>query len=100
MEDQIDKLEGEDDTSTSEDNADGENSQDGEDTSFLQVKKHDEDDDNEHAEIARMEDQIDKLEGEDDTSTSEDNADGEKSQDGEDTSFLQVKKHDEDDDNE
>merc|ERR1711972_319821 len=99
MEDQIDKLEGEDDdTSSSIDSADGDNSQDGNGDSFLQVKKHDEDEENEHAEMARMEDQIDKLEGEDDdtSSSTDESADGDNSQVGVGASFLQVKKHDED----
>merc|ERR1740121_2736865 len=99
MEDQIDKLEGEDDDTSS--SADGDNSQNGDGDSFLQVKKHDEDEENEHAEMARMEDQIDKLEGEDDdTSSSTDgSSDGVNSQDGNGDSFLQVK-HDEDEENE
>merc|ERR1719476_1197793 len=103
MEDQIDKLEGEDD-STGNDagaNADDEDDEDSfiqtqkhsddddsestqvagdkgategaeeisedDEDSFIQMKKHNDDDDAEGAEMARMEDQIDKLEGEDDS---------------------------------
>merc|ERR1719240_1825809 len=85
MEDQIDKLEGESDDATSNQDEQGQS------PSFIQVKKHNDDDDAENAEMARMEDQIDKLEGESDDAASTD--------DKEPSSFIQVqKKHNDDDD--
>merc|ERR1719247_2201608 len=62
------KLEGEDDAETSKSD---DESTDDEAESFIQVEKKNIDDDNaQAAEMARMEDETDKLEGEDDSETS------------------------------
>merc|ERR1719197_792161 len=88
MEDEVDKLEGEDDDATKSD--DDESSQDSAD-SFIQVKKNIDDDNAQAAEMARMEDEVDKLEGEDESETSKSD-DGDESED-EGESFIQVKKN-------
>merc|ERR1719327_2163608 len=77
MEDQADKIMGEDDDESSENNND-QNKSDDEDDSFIQLRKHMKarniDDDNaQAAEMARMEDQADKIMGEDDDESSENN---------------------------
>merc|ERR1719327_2222792 len=96
MEDQADKIMGEDDDESSENNND-QNKSDDEDDSFIQLRKHMKarniDDDNaQAAEMARMEDQADKIMGEDDDESSENNDDQNKSDD-EDDSFIQLRKH-------
>merc|ERR1740127_188383 len=60
--------------------------------SFIQVKRNIDDDNAQAAEMARMEDQADKIMGEDDDETSENNDDQNKSDD-EDDSFIQLRKH-------
>merc|ERR1719261_1005911 len=93
MEDQADKIMGEDDDESSENNDDQNKSED-EDDSFIQLRKHMKarniDDDNaEAAEMARLEDESDKIMGEDDGESSENNDDQNKSDD-EDDSFIQL----------
>merc|ERR1719428_1776726 len=77
LEDQADKIMGEDDGESSENNED-QNKSDDEDDSFIQLRKHMKtrniDDDNaEAAEMARLENQSDKIMGEDDDESSENN---------------------------
>merc|ERR1719174_618120 len=79
LEDQADKIMGEDDDESSENN-DDQNKSDDDDDSFIQLRKHMKtrniDDDNaQAAEMARMEDQADKIMGEDDDESSENNDD-------------------------
>merc|ERR1719305_624145 len=96
MEDQADKIMGEDDDESSENN-DDQTKTDDEDDSFIQLRKHTKarniDDDNaQAAEMARLEDQSDKIMGEDDGESSENNEDQNKSDD-EDDSFIQLREH-------
>merc|ERR1719478_281476 len=95
MEDEVDKLEGEDDSETSKaDDSDEASEDDGE--SFIQVKRNIDDDNAQLADMARMEDEVDKLEGEDDSETSKsDDSDEASEDDGE--SFIQVKRNIDDD---
>merc|ERR1719171_2213261 len=90
LEDESDKIMGEDDGESSENN-DDQNKSDDEDDSFIQLRKHMKarniDDDNaQAAEMARMEDQADKIMGEDDDESSENNDDQNKSDDDDESS--------------
>merc|ERR1719498_201100 len=87
MEDETDKLEGEDDSSSDDEQASSD-----EEESFVQVSKNIDDDNAEAAEMAKMEDETDKLEGEDESSDSA-SAGSEEEQsesDEEDESLLQT----------
>merc|ERR1719198_1573136 len=86
MEDETDKLEGEDDSATASN--DDEQSESDEDESFVQLSRNIDDDNAEAAEMARMEDETDKLEGEDDSATA--NTDDEQSESEEEDSFIQT----------
>merc|ERR1719174_1188209 len=89
MEDNIDKLEGEDDDSAA--SGSDEPSDDNDEESFVQVsrKMRNIDDENaEAAEMAKMEDNIDKLEGEDEDSAA--SGSDEPSDDNQEESFVQV----------
>merc|ERR1719310_648908 len=93
MEDQADKIMGEDDGESSENNDDQNKSED-EDDSLIQLRKHMKarniDDDNAQAtEMARMEDQADKIMGEDDDETPQNESKEQGSADEAD-SFMQV----------
>ena len=67
--------------------------------SFLQVKRHSDDDDAEGAEMARMEDQIDKLEGEDDDVTGNVDSDESQPPDADESgSFTQMNEHNDEED--
>merc|ERR1719197_1800618 len=97
MEDNIDKLEGEDDSSDSAvAGSDEEQSESDEDEeSFIQTSRNIDDENAEAAEMAKMEDNIDKLEGEDETADSAAaGSDEEQSESDEDEeSFIQTGKN-------
>merc|ERR1719181_1473310 len=97
MEDNIDKLEGEDETADSAAaGSDEEQSESDEDEeSFIQTGKNIDDENAEAAEMAKMEDNIDKLEGEDETADSAAaGSDEEQSESDEDEeSFIQTGKN-------
>merc|ERR1719271_2161280 len=85
MEDQADKIMGEeddDDDETSRSNGSERGSTDGED-SFIQVKRNIDDDNAQAAEMARMEDQADKTLSDDDSQIAEDSHSDEQSEEGE-----------------
>merc|ERR1719269_198086 len=91
MEDQADKIMGEDDDDddeTSRSNGSERGSTDGED-SFIQVKRNIDDDNAQAAEMARMEDQADKIMSEDDDETSQNESEEQGGEDKAD-SFMQV----------
>jgi len=87
LEDESDKLEGEDDTDSAAASDDDEQSED--DESFIQTSRNIDDDNAEAAEMAKLEDESDKLEGEDDTDSAAASDDDEQSEDDE--SFIQTK---------
>merc|ERR1719498_2071639 len=93
MEDNIDKLEGEDESETATSEADDEQSESSDEESFIQrhrsASRNIDDDNAQAAEMAKMEDNIDKLEGEDESETATSEADDEQSESSEEESFIQ-----------
>jgi len=88
MEDQADKVMGEDNDETSASDSDERGSGDQAD-SFIQVKRNIDDDNAQAAEMARMEDQADKIMGEDNDETSQNESEEQGGEDEAD-SFMQV----------
>merc|ERR1719352_295460 len=91
MEDQADKIMGEDEDETSQKESEEQGGEDQAD-SFMQViqaKRNIDDDNAQAAEMARMEDQADKIMGEDDDETSQNESEEQGGEDKAD-SFMQV----------
>jgi len=88
MEDQADNIMGEDNDETSASDSDEPGSEDKAD-SFIQVKRNIDDDNAQAAEMARMEDQADKIMGEDNDETSQNESEEQGGEDEAD-SFMQV----------
>merc|ERR1719428_1369081 len=93
LEDQADKMMGEDDDETSK-SSDSENGED-EQESFLQTGRNIDDDNAQAAEMAHLEDQADKIMGEDDDETSK--SSGNEENEDEPESFLQTGRNIDDD---
>merc|ERR1719421_393180 len=93
MEDNIDKLEGEDESDSAVAVNDDEQEDSNEEESFIQrhrsATRNIDDDNAEAAEMAKMEDNIDKLEGEDESDSAVAVNDDEQEESNEEESFIQ-----------